>query len=55
MNALRAIHRDGNRLTIFPCNKCSYGVDFEKRWKNVDWANWDPYELLPKDNPDFEN
>jgi radical SAM protein with 4Fe4S-binding SPASM domain len=48
MNKLREKHIKGQRLDIFPCSECSYGVDFEKRWKGRDWANWDPDELLIK-------
>jgi len=50
MNDLRELHNHSKRLEIFPCNECSYGVDFEKRWKGRDWKDWDPKELLPERN-----
>jgi len=49
MNELRRMHLEGRRLEIFPCMECSYGVNYEKRWKGRDWSKWDPKELLPKD------
>lgn len=48
MHALREVHQQERRLEISPCNTCSYGVDFEKRWKGRDWKHWDPKELLPR-------
>jgi radical SAM protein with 4Fe4S-binding SPASM domain len=48
MRTLRDIHRQQRRLEISPCSSCSYGVDFEKRWKDRDWKHWDPQELLPQ-------
>ena len=53
MNELRRMHRRGQRLDIFPCNECSYGVDYEKRWKGRDWTSWDPDELIPKKELDL--
>lgn len=49
INELRETHQQGKRLDIFPCNKCSYGVDFEKHWRDRNWKNWEPNELLPKE------
>ncbi len=54
MEELRSIHKAGRRLDIFPCNECSYGVDFEKKWKGRDWTNWDPSELMPKEQGNRE-
>ncbi|MGE5340717.1 MAG: radical SAM/SPASM domain-containing protein [Candidatus Omnitrophota bacterium] len=52
MTELRSQHMAGKRLEVSPCNTCSYGVDYEKRWKNRDWRHWDPSELIPKkDSP----
>lgn len=50
ISKLRRMHEDGKRLKIFPCSECSYGVDYEKKWKGRDWTKWDPMELVPKDN-----
>ena len=47
MKEIRALHEAGKRLEMYPCNVCSYGVDYEKRWKNRDWTKWDPMELMP--------
>ena len=47
LNRIREMHEQGNRLRIHPCDECSYGVDYEKHWRNRDWKNWDPKELLP--------
>lgn len=49
MVALRKMHSTGRRLEVFPCTECSYGVDFENRWKGRDWTTWDPSEMLPVD------
>ena len=49
MNDLRQLHTTGRRMEVFPCNRCSYGIDYAKLWKNRDWTNWDPRELLPDD------
>lgn len=46
---LRKMHEKGRRLEMSPCNECSYGVDYEKKWKGRDWANWDPSEMIPRD------
>lgn len=50
MKKLRRQHSSGRRLDVFPCNECSYGVDYEKHWKGRNWTDWDPRELLPKEN-----
>lgn len=50
VNRIREMHRAGKRLEVFPCRQCSYGVDYEKRWKNRDWKDWDPEELEGKEN-----
>ncbi len=47
MQEYRNMHTMGKRLDIFPCNKCSYGVDYVKMWKGRDWTNWNPSEVLP--------
>jgi len=47
LSRIRKAHQEGRRLDVFPCQVCSYGVDFEKRWKNRDWSRWDPRDLLP--------
>lgn len=47
MKQLRQMHKSGKRLEVFPCSECSYGVDYEKRWRRRDWTNWGPKELLP--------
>jgi radical SAM protein with 4Fe4S-binding SPASM domain len=49
LNRLREMHRSGKRLEVFPCNRCSYGVDYEKRWKNNDWKDWNPDEPIEKE------
>jgi len=48
MRTLRELHQQERRLEVSPCNTCSYGVDFERRWKDRDWKHWDPKELLPR-------
>ena len=48
MAELRRMHQAGKRLDVFPCNECSYGVDYEKLWKDRDWSNWNPNELVTK-------
>jgi radical SAM protein with 4Fe4S-binding SPASM domain len=45
MGEIRAMHRKERRLEIFPCNKCSYGVDYSRLWRGRDWKDWDPQEL----------
>lgn len=52
MTKLRKIHTEGRRLEISPCDECSYGVDYEKRWKGRDWTMWDPSEMIPHDAKD---
>ena len=47
MGELRRLHMDLRRMEIFPCNRCSYGIDYAKLWKDRDWADWNPKELLP--------
>lgn len=51
MNELRRLHIHGKRREVFPCNQCSYGIDYSIVWKDRDWSDWDPKELLPKSIP----
>ncbi len=48
MTEVRQMHMAFRRMEIFPCNQCSYGIDYSKLWKDRDWTNWDPKELLPE-------
>ncbi len=48
MERLRERHLALKRGDVFPCNRCSYGIDYARLWKNKDWSRWDPAELLPK-------
>jgi len=45
LTQIRQMHMANRRLEVKPCNECSYGVNFEKRWRNRDWQDWDPKEL----------
>ena len=47
MQRIRELHGNLNRLDIPQCSRCSYGVDYQDRWKQRDWSNWDPNELMP--------
>jgi radical SAM protein with 4Fe4S-binding SPASM domain len=47
MRELRHKHSKGRRIELFPCNRCSYGIDYSNLWQDRDWADWDPRDLLP--------
>lgn len=47
LNEIRQIHTANKRMELFPCNCCSYGIDYSNIWKDRDWTDWDPKELLP--------
>jgi len=49
MKEIRQIHKANKRMTIFPCDHCSYGIDYTALWKDRDWTDWDPKEMLPKE------
>jgi len=46
MSQIRRLHVSGRRMEIFPCNRCSYGIDYVKVWQGRDWKNWEPKEML---------
>jgi radical SAM protein with 4Fe4S-binding SPASM domain len=48
MNEVRRLHMAFRRMDISPCNQCSYGIDYVKLWRDRDWTDWDPKELLPE-------
>ncbi|MFC1579350.1 radical SAM/SPASM domain-containing protein [Thermodesulfobacteriota bacterium] len=48
MRELRDTHSEGRRMDIFPCNRCSYGIDYSNIWQDRDWTDWNPRELLPE-------
>jgi len=49
LNEIRKIHSAGDRMNLSPCNRCSYGIDYTDIWKGKNWTNWNPKELLPKE------
>lgn len=54
MNELRQLHMAYRRMEVVPCNRCSYGIDYSKLWKDRDWSEWDPVELLPENNTEVK-
>lgn len=47
LHRIREIHASGSRLKLFPCNSCSYGIDYSSFWASQNWETWNPQSLLP--------